>query len=288
VAVIVQILQTIERIMPDAIVDFLFAVMMHKKRHGVFPKIIKPETFNEKILHRKLFDRRKLLTQFADKYRVRDYVENKLGSEILPKLYFVTTNPFDIPFDELPNKFVVKPSHGSGWVRVVADKSELNKADLINTCISWLNQSYYKIYREWVYKNIEPRIIIEEFIDDGSEGTPNDYKLYVFHGKVEIMYVIAGRYTELRLNFYDRFWNQLDAALRFKKTGEPVKRPKHLDEMIRAAEVLGEDIDFIRADFYDTEEKIYFGEITNTPGCGWGCFNPLEFDRYLGGLWELT
>jgi hypothetical protein len=272
--------------MPDAIVDFVFAVRIHKERHGVFPKIIKPETFSEKVLRRKLFDRRKLLTQFADKYRVREYVENRLGSEILPKHYFVTTNPSDILFDELPNKFVVKPSHGSGWVSVVADKSKLNKADLIKTCISWLNQSFYKVNREWVYKNIEPRIIIEEFIDDGSEGTPNDYKLFVFHGKVEIIEVIVGRYTEYRLNFYDRFWNQLDVEnLSYKKTDESVKRPKHLDEMIRAAEILGEGIDFIRADFYDTEEKIYFGEITNTPGCGWECFNPREFDRYLGGLW---
>jgi hypothetical protein len=271
--------------MPDAIVDFVFAVRMHKERHGVFPKIIKPETFSEKVLRRKLFDRRKLLTQFADKHRVREYVENRLGSEILPKHYFVTTNPSDIPFDELPNKFVVKPSHGSGWVSVVADKSKLNKADLIKRCISWLNQSFYKMNREWVYKNIEPRIIIEEFIDDGSEGTPNDYKLLVFHGKVEIIQVDVGRYTEHRRNFYDRFWNQLDVELSYEKTDEGLKRPKHLDEMVSAAEILGIGIDFMRADFYDTEGKIYFGEITNTPGCGWESFDPREFDRYLGGLW---
>ena len=271
--------------MPDAIIDFVFAVRMHKERHGVFPKIIKPETFSEKVLRRKLFDRRKILTQFADKYRVREYVENRLGTEILPKLYFVTTNPADIPFDELPNKFVVKPSHGSGWVSVVADKSKLNKADVIKRCISWLNQSYYQMNREWVYKNIEPRIIVEEFIDDGSEGTPNDYKLFVFHNKVEIIQVHIGRYTDHRANFYDRFWNQLDVKICFKNTDNVVKRPKHLEEMIRAAEILGEGIDFIRVDFYDTEEKLYFGEITNTPGAGVQCFTPPEFDRYLGGLW---
>jgi hypothetical protein len=283
---IMQFLPAIERIMPDTIVDLVFAIRMHKEKLGVFPKILKPETFNEKILRRKLLDRRKILTQFADKYRVREYVENRLGPEILTKLYFVTTNPADIPFDELPDKFVVKPSHGSGWFKVVADKSKLNKADLRKTCISWLNQSFYRINREWAYKNIEPRILIEEFIDDGSKGMPIDYKLYVFHGKVEILHIIAERHIEIRLNFYDRFWNQLDAAAkRFKKTDKPVKRPKHLDEMIRAAEILGDGIDFLRIDFYDTEEKVYFGEITITPSCGWEGFTPREFDRYLGGFW---
>jgi hypothetical protein len=285
--VTIQLKQRIINILPDVMADLVFAIWKHKRKHGVFPNIVNPITFNEKVLYRKLFDHRKILTQFADKYGIRQYIEKRLGAGYLPKLYCVTNKPSDILIDELPDKFVVKPTHGSGWVSIITDKSKLNKADLIKTCNSWLSQSIYKMSRDKVYKNIEPRIIVEEFINDGSDGTPNDYKFFVFHGKVELIQIDVGRFTEHRRNLYSRSWKKLDLALEYKNIAEDVKRPKHLDEMIIAAEILGAGIDFIRADFYDTEEKPYFGEITTTPGCGFDCFKPSEFDRYLGGLWIL-
>ena len=100
----------------------------------MFPNIIKPETFNEKIVYRILFDRRSILTQLADKAAVRSYVESRLGSEILPKSHYLTTNPATIPFDELPDSFVVKPTHASGLVQIITDKRSLNRAELIETC----------------------------------------------------------------------------------------------------------------------------------------------------------
>ena len=120
-----------------------------------------------KVLHRILFDRRAVLTQVADKAAVRDYVEARLGRQLLPERYYITIDPDTIPFDKLPDRFVVKRTHGSGWVQIVTDKSTLDRATLIETCRGWLRQSYYEATREWVYKNIEPRIIVEQFIDDG-------------------------------------------------------------------------------------------------------------------------
>jgi hypothetical protein len=250
------------------------------------PRIIRPVTFNEKILHRNLFERRAVFTQIADKAAVRSYVESRLGRQILPQLYHLTDNPDTIPFDTLPDRFVVKPTHGSGWVQLVTDKSTLDRTALIETCRDWLKRNYYKEGREIVYKHIKPRILVEEFIDDGSGNAPNDYKLFVFGGSVEFIQVDAGRFSAHRRRLYTPAWKKLDVRLAYDDIDGDVQRPVHLAEMIAAAETLGQDWDFIRADFYDTADRLYFGELTMTPGGGNECFHPKEFDHYLGGRWQ--
>src|SRR5262245_12746281 len=104
----------------------LWVIRRHRRKHERFPSIIWPKTFNDKVLHRILFDRRSVLTQLTDKFAVRSYVEPRLGSLILPELYHVTKDPGTIPFDSLPEKFVVKPTHASGWVEIVTDKSSVD------------------------------------------------------------------------------------------------------------------------------------------------------------------
>src|SRR5690242_149018 len=100
---------------------WVILIREHRRLHGELPNIIWPGTFSEKILCRNLYDRRPLLTQIADKAGVRSYVESRLGASILPQLYHLTDRPESIPFDTLPDKFVVKPTHGSGWCQVVTD-----------------------------------------------------------------------------------------------------------------------------------------------------------------------
>ena len=267
--------------------DWLISFRSHRKRHGAFPNFIRLMTFNEKVLHRILFDRRTVLTQMADKAAVRSYVESRLGPRVLPKLHYFTNQPETIPLDSLPQRFVVKPTHGSGWVEIVSDKSTLDRAALIEKCTGWLNQSFYKITREWAYKNIPPLIIVEEFIDDGSGAAPNDYKLFVFGGIVEFIQVDAGRFTDHRRRLYTPAWEKLDVLFEYNDIYGHVPRPAHLSEMIAAAEVLGKNFDFIRADFYDTPAQLYFGELTTTPEAGLGRFRPIEFDHYLGGRWNI-
>jgi hypothetical protein len=267
--------------------DWLVAVLRHRRMHGEWPNLIRPQTFNEKILYRILFDRRRLLTQLTDKFAVRSYVESRLGPRILPELYYVTTRPASIPFDRLPDRFVVKPTHGSGWVQIVSDKGSLDRDAVIQTCIKWLGRSYYKMTREWVYKEIQPQIIVEQLIDDGSEAPPNDYKLFVFDGHVELIQVDAGRFTNHKRRLYSAAWEQLGVLFEYDDISGGVPRPVHLEEMIAAAQTLGAGLDFVRADFYDTPGHLYFGEMTTTPECGTGRFRPKEFDRYLGGRWKL-
>lgn len=280
---------SIKRFIRKRLPDWCVLLRNWRNAHGAFPRIIRPITFNEKILHRNLFDRRELFTQLADKAAVRSYVEERIGPEILPKLYYLTSRPETIPFDELPNKFVVKPTHGCGWVQLVTDKSALDRTALIERCSQWLKQSYYSETREWIYKDIEPRIIVEELIDDGSGDAPSDYKLYVFDGTVKLVELHAGRFLNHRVGLYTPSWNKIAAFTNPNLddiTGDAAP-PAHLAEMISVAEALGKDLDFVRADFYDTDQRLCFGELTMTPGAGLNRFRPEEFDRYLGGLWTM-
>jgi hypothetical protein len=265
--------------------DWLVLIERYRKFVGGFPNLLWPQTFNEKVVHRIVFDRRSLLTQLADKFAVRSYVESRLGPRILPDLYYVTTDPATIPFDQLPDRFVVKPTHGSGWVQIVRDKASLDRAALIETCKGWLQQNFYDITREWAYKQIEPRIIAEQFIDDGTGAIPRDYKLFVFGGKVEMIQVDAGRFTAHRRRLYSPTWEKLPVLYVYDDISGDIPQPVHLEEMIGAAETMGRDMDFIRVDFYDTPDRVYFGELTMTPECGTGRFRPKKFDRHLGSLW---
>jgi hypothetical protein len=246
--------------------QWMILIREHRRMHGEFPRIIRPVTFGEMILRRNLFDRRPLLSQIADKAAVRSYVEARLGSQVLPQLYHVTARPESIPFDTLPDKFVVKPNHGSGWYQVVTEKSALDRTALIETCFDWLNRSYYKETGEIVYRNIEPRILIEQFIDDGMGASASDYKFFVFRGRVEFIYVVTDRLTNHKRRLYTPAWEKLDVRLESEEVEGDAPRPPHLAEMIEAAETLGRDWDFIRVDLYDTAERLYFGELTLTPG----------------------
>jgi TupA-like ATPgrasp len=278
---------TVEAVLPEPAIIAIKTSGRYKTEFGVFPNLIRPKTFNEKVVHRMVFDRRPILARLQDKYAVRDYVREKIGDAVLPKLYWVTKNPADIPFDELPDKFVVKPTHGSHWVYLVADKTSMDRRDLVDTCISWLNQNYYYVFWEWTYKHIEPRIIVEQFVSDGRGLVPTDYKFYVFDGRVYMIQVDGERFADHWRARYGRSWNKLEVESRYKNFEGELPRPEHLDEMIEYAEILSGDLDFIRVDLYDTETQAYFGEITVYPAAGTESFYPRQFDRYLGGLWKL-
>jgi hypothetical protein len=164
--------------------------------------------------------------------------------------------------------------------------SPTGRAALMETCHDWLIRSYYEETGEIVYRHITPHLLVEQFIDDDSGPAPNDYKLFVFGGRVEFIDVDTERLTDHRRRLYTPAWQKLDVRLEYSGVKGDVPRPPHLDAMIAAAEILGRDWDFIRVDFYDTPARPYFGELTLTPGGGRYRFHPKEYDRYLGTLWK--
>ena len=280
----------LKSLLPDIVLDIKFACQQFKSVHGHYPNLLNPKSFNEKVVHRSLFDNRPILKTLADKFAMREFVAKRIGDAFLPEMYHCTENPDDIPFQDFPTRYVVKPTHGSGWVKVVKDKTKVNTAELTEQCHSWLSEDYYERCRERVYRNIIPRIMVEEYIDDGLDGGPADYKFAVFHGRVAFVNVIYDRFGSLRGLLLDRNWTpmnpQFAADLMNDSTPAPAgPPPPHYSEMREIAEKLGAEFDFIRVDLYSTPDRIYVGELTTTPGAGLDPFHPKSFDRELGALW---
>lgn len=244
-----------------------------------------PQTFSEKLCKKNILDHIKkpqAITITSDKYLVRDYVSQKIGSRYLNELYGVYRNPWEISPSSLPPKFVVKCTHGSGWniINKNIDYSAKRTLD------QWMHTSYYRLGREFGYKEAKPKIIIEKYLEE-HDGGLNDYKFFVFRGKAKIFVIDTERSTEHKRALFSRAGNFINV-----RTDKPIpnpipKLPTNLDEMIFLSEKLGADFDFARIDFYESNGKIFFGEITHYP---WGCmapFYPKEFDLKLGQMWRM-
>ncbi len=274
----------------------VFSKIMSAKMHekisaapvlGYWPELDDPRSFSEKTILRKLAtENTSLFSKLSDKYAVREYVEQKMGSEILTDLYFVGDDPDEIPFPDLPNQFVIKATHGSAMTIVVNNKNRIDIDSIVSQCKSWLETPYGKKSREYWYEQISPRIIVEEYIDDPDHNVPPDFKFYVFNGRVEYVHVDFNRYSDNRARrFFDREWNPCPFQLDFP-LGPIIDEPTRIDEMINIAEKLGDGLDFARVDLYHTSDNnLYFGEITLAPGAGSEKFYPTEWDFKLGSYW---
>jgi tetratricopeptide (TPR) repeat protein len=198
----------------------------------------------------------------------------------------ISTDPSSIPFEKLPDKFVIKCTQGSDsrQVRIVTDKSTVNESEIIEECNKWLNNDHHKKGGSWHHKYTKRRIIIEEYINDGKgEVAPYDYKLFTYNGVTQAIQVNVSPFER---DFYDTQWNKLPMTINpFKSLLTSLPRPPHLEQMLELAQQLGKGIDFVRIDLYDTPEKVFFGEITPTPFSGRMAFAPPMYDRIFGEPW---
>jgi hypothetical protein len=253
----------------------------------------KPQSYNQKIIWKKLHDRNPYLTITADKFKVRDYIRNLLGEreaeKILIPLYCVVEEPEEIPFDLLPDRFVVKPNNGSRMHIVVRDNKDELKDEIIATAKEWLNISYGLFHYEWAYRNIEPRIIVEKLLESPDGRLPNDYKFYCFDGKCRMVRVSANRFNENVVSgYYDTDWNEIPIYCPgYESTDKPFEKPLNLGKMIEVAEKLSSGLDAVRIDLYEIDGAIYFGEFTHYEASGLSRLEPVSFDFDLGQYWNL-
>ena len=265
----------------------LFYKMEFYLRHGYWPKLNPPRSFNERILYRKLISPHPLSAMVVDKWSVRQYIAEKVGNEVLNQVLWVGSQAEEIPFDHLPQKFVIKVTHGSGWNIIVHDKDQLDRKKTINQCQEWLNSKFSSHLGETHYDLIVAKIIVEAFIDDATYGVPLDYKFYCFRGVVKFICAHKDRFTAHKQNYYDTEWNETPFKVgNAQRT--PFERPKLLPEMIAIAEKISHEFDFCRVDLYcPNGEKVIFGEITLTPAAGLKSFQPKEWDFEFGKYWEI-
>lgn len=246
----------------------------------------KPIRFSEKIQWLKLNFRKNELSNYADKYAVRQIIENKGYGYILNGFIGVWDNVENIDFKTLPNQFVLKATHGSGMNLIVKDKSKVNWFIWKKIMKSWLKQNIYIEGREWPYKNIKPQILCEELIDTGGEDL-RDYKFFCFNGEPKYIQVDGERYKCHQRVFYDSNWELQQFQIGGYQTEFRALRPKMLNEMIEIASDLSEPFPFARIDFYNVDEKIYFGEVTFSPGSGWEIIEPKSQDIKMGKMLKL-
>lgn len=237
-----------------------------------------------------LHEREPIFTLISDKWRVRDYVANKVGSEYLIPILWSGEDPNDIPFDQLPLKFVIKTNHGCGYNIIVKDKAQLdqNKAKL--QLKKWLGENFGQdkfLGIAWGYRNIRPCIMIESFIEENGKA-PVDYKFYCFSGRTQTLTLHLGRFEDYKMRAFNRNFEPYEFGPDFEQYDGKCKRPNNFEAMVQLAETLAEGFDFIRVDLYSLENKIYFGELTPYPG---GVtilrgFDVVSMDYILGEKWK--
>jgi hypothetical protein len=266
-----------------------------KKYQGYELDLQNPKTLNEKLQWLKINDRKEFQGKLADKYAARDYIRENFGEQYLIPLIFHTTDYHELIPENLPEfPVVIKTNHGFGNTVIVRDKSKADWKKLRMDYRRFLNNNYYYFEREWQYKEIKPRIIVEKMLLDKEGKVPNDYKLNFIEGKLEFIYVSVDREGVNKRNIYDPEWNPMNFTWARKGKnlaiirGEEIVAPTTINKMIEFGSIIARLYKYVRVDFYDVDSVLYFGEITQCHGGGFDQMLPFEFDMNYGSKINLS
>lgn len=252
--------------------DKLYIKCFYKKHLHKKLNLKNPQTFNEKLQWLKLYDRQPEYTKMADKATMKEYITDILGSGYVIPTIGVYDSVDDVPFERLPEQYVIKCTHDSGSTFICKSKANFDIENVKKELAQKLKTSYFWYSREWPYKNIKPRIIVEEYLCDENGDYPLDYKLFCFNGKMQLFKVDYDRFTDHKANYYNRngefqnfgeYWYKPDETIDLEK-------PEKFEQMIEIADKLSVGIPFLRVDFYYVYNQIYIGELTFFPAGGAG------------------
>ena len=267
------------RVLPDkAYIQLYYFARFHR-----LCNLKEPKTFNEKLQWLKLYDRRPEYTGMVDKYEVKKYVADKIGSEYIIPTLGVWDRFDDIDFDALPERFVLKCTHDSEGLVIVKDKKTLDRAAAKEKLESAMKQNFYYIGREWVYKNVKPRIIAEEYVEDHATGELRDYKFFCFDGTPKAMFTASGRSAgTTKFDFFDLDYKNLGIKQHYPNSEVLPQKPQNFEKMKELAAELSRKIPHVRVDFYEADGKLLFGELTFSHFGGFMPFDTPEWDRTFG------
>ena len=267
--------------------DAKFLKYKYKLVFGHKLNLENPQTFNEKLQWLKLYDRKPIYTTMVDKYAAKEYVAERIGEEYIIPTLGIWNSFDDIDFENLPKQFVLKCTHDSGGLVICTDKDIFDKEVAKRKIKKCLKRNYYWSGREWPYKDVPRKIIAEKYIEDET-GQLRDYKLYCFNGKPKIIMINSDREIgKTKADYFDMDYNWLD--LKWGYEHAPVKplMPTNFEKMKELAAILSKGIPELRVDFYEVDNKIYFGELTFFDGSGFDEIEPKEWDKKLGDLIKL-
>ena len=276
----------ISKIIPD----YIYIKRQFKRNVGKKINLKNPQTFNEKVNWMKIYDHNKEYVIMADKYRVREYVSEKIGSEYLIPLLGVWDRFDDIDFERLPDKFVLKCTHDSGSV-TICEKGSFDIEKTRKKFNKALKVNFYWYGREWVYKYIKPRIVAEEYIEDSHYKELRDYKFYCLNGKPHALLLATNRLSldkELCFDYFDMNFKHLHMVNHWHpNSSDELKKPLNFELMQELAEKLAEGIPQVRIDFYEADGRVYFGECTFYDMAGYLIIHPDEWDVEWGKMIRL-
>ena len=273
----------------DRMPDDVYLKLAYRGEMGRKLNLKDPKTFNEKLQWLKLHDRRPLFHTLVDKYEVKKYVADIIGEQYIIPTIGIWDDVDSIPFDELPDQFVLKCTHDSGSVILCRDKTAFNVRAAKEKLNHALNRSIYRFGREWPYKDISPRIIAEQYLEHHSSDVA-DYKVHVFNGVPRFILVCRDRFKKSGLteDFYTVDWVHMDVRRpHCPNADEPAEKPAQLEKMLELSKILSADMVFARIDFYVAGGRLYFGEITLFPMSGFSSFVPDKWDETFGSWLNL-
>ena len=268
--------------------DESYVKLLYRAGVGKKLNLNNPQTYNEKLQWLKLYDRNPLYTTLVDKYEVRKYISEKIGKKYLIPLVGGPWDDFkQINFDRLPDKFVLKCTHDSGGIVVCRNKKTFDKESARKFMRKHMNVNFFWAGREWPYKNIKPRIIAEQYMEDEITSELRDYKFFCFNGNPKVLFIASQRQNkneDTKFDFFDMEFNHLDIRNGHPNASITPQRPFCFVEMKQLAAVLSSGFPQIRVDFYEVNGKVYFGELTLSHWSGAVAFDPEIWD-YTFGNW---
>lgn len=270
--------------------DKQFLYLMYWARMGKRLHLKDPRTFNEKLQWLKLYNRKPEYTTMVDKYEAKKYVAEKIGEEYIIPTLGVWDRFEDIDFDSLPDQFVLKCTHDSGGLVIVRDKSKLDMVAAERKINRSLERNYYLHNREWPYKNVRPRILAEQYMEDRSGAGLRDYKFYCFNGEPRFLYISEGleNHETATISFVTLDWDFAEyGRADYRPFTELPPKPQTFEQMVAFARELSTGHPFLRVDLYEIAGNTYFSELTVTPVGGYMPFDPEKWDLELGTLIDL-
>jgi len=274
--------------LPDAIMlPLQYRIKLKRKLN-----LNNPQRFTEKIQWYKMYYRNPIMHTCVDKYLVRQYVKDRGLESILVPLIGKYDSIEQIDWSELPNKFVIKTTHGGGGLNVIIcnDKNRIDKNE-VNEKLRCGKRAVKSnsMGREWAYYGLKPGIVVEELLinNDNPAAGINDYKIFCYNGHAKYIIVDVDRYIGHKRNFYDREWNNIHVTSDCPASDREIERPENLDELLTIAERLSIEFPYVRVDLYDVEGKIFFGELTFYPWSGYVQYLPDEADYMFGEDFDL-
>ena len=272
------------RFLPDKIYLQIYYFAQFKR----FINFKAPKTYNEKLQWLKINDRNPEYTKMVDKYEAKEYVSKIIGEEYIIPTLGIWDKFEEIDFDKLPNQFVLKCTHDSEGLVIVKDKSKMNMEEAKEKIEKAMKYNFFYIGREYPYKNIKPRIIAESYMEDKKYGELRDYKFFCFDGEPKAMFIATDRNIgKTKFDFYDLEFNHLDIVQHYPNSNGKIEKPINFDKMIELSKKISKGLKHARVDFYEVDDKIYFGEITFYHFSGLQPFNDVKWDIKFGSYLNL-